>query len=301
MEELKIRLKEVGEQAARNMKPISVSTELPPEYMEAVLTEIPNQLRLLPLDRALMALARFRDWIPRYAEVRASAEANAKDFPLQHFFPIVLISEGNPVLRIETPEDKLDYAAIQSIKLAYRLFAQLRLPPIIALLREKGMDPDTFCAHLSRSNLFSERRLKLIRHGLTRHLEGDYVSGLHILTLQAEGLIRDLARMLGLPVTAKARGERMQERHLQDLLDEAGIVDGLEADFVALFKTLLVDIRGDNLRHGVAHALLEWEEFEEWKCNLMLMVLLNLSGYELRNQGSATGNAGTAAESSASS
>ncbi len=300
VEAIKGRIKAATIEAGRNMKRVTIPVTIPTEAIE----RIAKWLEPLPLEKALQELATWKGWIPTYASAKRIAEENAVRFPLSNLATVQVIRNDNPTIQINSDAEKIEYHAVQNIMMTYALFAQVTLPPAFALLATKGLTVDTLRAHLSQSNVFTPERLELVTRGLERYFAGDYVSALHILPIQLEGVIRDIAARLAVPTTSKARGTGLRERQLDDLLAAESLRSAFGEDFVILLTTFLTDQRGSTLRHGVAHALLDPADFQCWLCDLLIMILLHLSSYRLRRhmdeveRDSPAGKAGTSIDHS---
>jgi len=283
LDRIKVQLEESGRQAVSAMTEItSGPIEIPREAVET----IPNQMRPMSLAGCLRALSRYEGWIPSLDRARRTAAENSGRF-ISQMMPITVFRGEIAALEIVEDAVRVEYEALNLVKMTYQIFAEVQLPAIIAVLQEKGWSAETLSEHLSQGNLFSDGRLQLIRRGLDRYFEGDLFSAIHILVLQVEGIIRDIAGVLGLP-TITRRGRRVQVRTLDSLLEDPDVVGALGSDFSALVRVFMTDPQGDNLRNDVAHALLDVNSFTRWRCEVLLMILVRLSAYRAteRPQGS---------------
>jgi hypothetical protein len=276
LDRVKVRLEEAGRQAVSAMKQItSGPIEIPRDVIEA----IPSQMRPMSLPMCFRALSRYEGWIPSADRARRTAAENAGRF-ISQMMPLTVFRGDIPALEIVEDSARVEYEALNLIKMTYQVFAEAHLPAIIEVLREKGWTAEAFAEHLSHGGLISESRLRLIKHGADRYFADDTVSALHILVLQVEGIVRDAAAVLGLPTTTR-RGGRVQARMLDSLLEDEDIVAVLGCDFSTLPRVFLTDPQGDSLRNDVAHALLDPDSFDRWKCELLVMILLRLSAYQV--------------------
>lgn len=69
----------------------------------------------------------------------------------------------------------------------------------------------------------------------------------------------------------------IQEKQLESLLEDEEVARVLGEDFVFFLRVFLIDQRGDNLRHDVAHGLLQAEACNERIGALLFLSFLRLS------------------------
>jgi hypothetical protein len=288
------RLKEATSRSVAGMKAHVVSVELPRETVD----NAAKALEQLSLRECLQLIAVSRGWIPSVTWSREQAEKNAKKYVLGQLFPTTLVRNDNPAVVIHGQDEKLEYATIEQFRIAYELFMVSKWPGILKQLRDKGLSDDAIIEQLRSSPVFGSDRLELLRSGIANFLSGDFVAAIHVLAIQIEGVLRDLAAKVGRPTSVRTRSG-IQERQLDSLLTDEVLRDGLGEDFVYLLTIVLADKRGDNLRHDVAHGLLSPKAFNEHRCSLLVLILLRISGLRLvpvptagaglpENQGSAT-------------
>lgn len=137
--------------------------------------------------------------------------------------------------------------------------------------------------HFSNSNFFSEERIKIILQGIQRYQEKDYLSSIHILVFQVEGLLREFIGLIGLP-TFSFRNNEMRERMLPDIIETLGQVQGFNTDLLKFINIFLNDIRGDNLRNDIAHGLVQLHTFNKSNSELLIYLLLMLANYRIERE-----------------
>ena len=83
-----------------------------------------------------------------------------------------------------------------------------------------------------------------------------YYEALHILAPQAESIFRNIAReMGGLTVTLESDGTS-KEKVLSSIFDLPELVDAYDNDILFLFKGLLNEQAGANIRNEIAHGIM---------------------------------------------
>ncbi len=114
----------------------------------------------------------------------------------------------------------------------------------------------------------------------------NFVLALDSLSLKIEGLLRDLCNFAGVTTFTQKMDykERViyHEKDLTALLHDEKLGKLMSADDLFLLKFVLVEKAGYNLRHRTAHSLLFFEEYSMFYMNLLFMILLKISKFEIK-------------------
>ena len=137
---------------------------------------------------------------------------------------------------------------------------------------------DEVMKYVSESPLIAEQRRQLLAVGLERYDAGDYVSSVHILVFQIEGIIREFAGINELPTTREEDGIT-QARSLSDLLHDATLTEVFGDDLTQALRTLVVEQVGTNMRNAVAHGLAGPGLFVKPTADLLIVLLLQLASF----------------------
>ena len=101
------------------------------------------------------------------------------------------------------------------------------------------------------------------------------------LVLKIEGLLRDFLLFSGVTTfysTQDNSGRTIyREKDINSLLHEEKVKNLFDADDLLLFKFVLVEKGGYNLRHKIAHSLIMIEEYQIDYIHLLLLILLQIS------------------------
>lgn len=106
------------------------------------------------------------------------------------------------------------------------------------------------------------------------------------LTLKIEGLLRDMCYFKGIATftsrTDKKNGKKIfYEKELNALLSEKRLTELFEIDDLLLFKFVLIEKSGYNLRHKIAHSLMISSEYSVYYAHLLLLILLKIGSFNL--------------------
>jgi hypothetical protein len=219
--------------------------------------------------------------IPSFEKARANAVEESKNNVLVHMASVSLMKGEICVKNISDQNEKLEYNAVNNFQMVYHAVESLVLEPIFKQgeLENPGFT-EALADYLSDYEIISEDRLSLVRHALSRIQEQDYISGIHVLVFQVEGILRDLVAVIGAP-TFTYRNKEMREINLSGILAILNQVDGIDADTLRFIDIFLNDIQGDNYRNEIAHGLLTADSFNERNARLLMLILIKIAPYRM--------------------
>lgn len=114
---------------------------------------------------------------------------------------------------------------------------------------------------VSDNQFVPENREMIYAKGLFHGLEGDFIEAAHLLIPQIENSLRFLLRKKGI-VTSKIDSNGIQnERNLNDILYISETEEIFGKDIIFDLQGLLVERFGANLRHRMAHGLMDYPSF----------------------------------------
>jgi len=227
--------------------------------------------------------------IPDLAEVGEDIDRQTVEFPLQGLFPRTYLQGGKVVGQPATEEERKDAEVVSRLCLFGFLIGQRVHVTLskgqegLALTYDQLLDP-------FRAIGIEDDRLTLVGCGFERFLAKDYVSALHILVPQFEGLLRDQLGKLGVPTTAYRReSARTDDATLGELLrsrtaDDQSVEELLGTDVWNFFRATLVEPVGWNLRNRVAHGLMTAAECRPDVTGLVVHHLIWLVAFARRRR-----------------
>jgi len=257
------------------MKLVEASVKIPREDMERWKAEV-----LAGYDRhGLSVLASAGYALPNAGEVRQSVAAQQEEFPLASLFPSATFENGRVVGRANTAEEHAAVEVRQQLVMHLQMRAATLASWVFERIRERGGTMrDEVLKYISESPVIMEERRELLVVGLERYDAGDYVSSVHIVVFQIEGIVRDFAGLNGLPTTRDENGIT-QARPLPDLLRDEELTRVLGDDLTQALSVLLVEQGGPNVRNAVAHGLAGPGVFVKPTADLLVVLLLQLAGF----------------------
>lgn len=149
-----------------------------------------------------------------------------------------------------------------------------------AMKERKDLSADRLFSYIKQQRTFPLRSLPLIKRGVEKYFDGDYISALHILVPQFESSFLALSEKLGIDTIALNRGDDVSTR--TKVLSENNL-NSLEfrnvwgEDLCEQIKYALFDPLGDKLRHKIAHGEIDPEECSQVNTELVIYFFLVLA------------------------
>ena len=254
-----------------------------------------------------------RKLLPTYKETRKFAEELLKEHPLQSIFPIQIIDErGHNVQHFTSKEEIEEYQTLNQ----YQMYLETQYLPLINMIiieaiKEKKITLSILLEFLEKYSWYGKTIEKKIQNQKVKHnwlsliapsllefsnqMEYFLSSGKYpnlilcvdSLVLKIEGLIRDLCTYSGMTTfyqtTDKQGRDIYLEKDLNALLHDEKMIELMGEDDLFLFKFVLVEKAGYNLRHKIAHSLMYFGEYQIKYANLLFLMLLRLGKFDFQH------------------
>ena len=270
-DEMKLKIKECYEEGQKEFKTIEIPFKLPKDELDSYV----GTFLQFPVVEALKRLAQEKSLLPNIEKIKRDTEKQTRG-KVSSIFPRVSIRKDNPVLESRTGEEILEDHLIQNLEINYKMNAIVFGKIIDRLEKEKGLNTEIFSGFLETYEIFDKDNLEIISVGLERYFSRDYVSAIHVLTPQLEDVLRGLLDKKGLPTTSTRNGV-IREKPLDVIMATPEIKEVLGGDLWYFLKTVLIDQRGENLRHDVAQGLITKNRCNREIVNHLVLSVLKLT------------------------
>jgi hypothetical protein len=280
-QQLKVKMEEAKNIGIKTeLKEITAEIELPLEYFKPMLEKYTNK----PIRQILEILAFESDAIPSFERSKTNAQATFQTSIVHTIFPISLLNENIKYKALSEDEQKLEYLAMSNFMMSYKAITDHYLNVVFqTLLSHSHKFRDELLKRFNEFENVKESRMAFLSEAIENFIEQRYLSAMHILIFQVEGILRDIVGRLGLPVTSY-RNQTTKQITLDEIL-EILKNKGFEAKFVKFIESLLNDLLGDNLRNDTAHGLGKLENYNKMNCQFLIYILIKLSGYNIDQNG----------------
>ncbi len=249
-----------------------VPTEILNKFVDAVVTQTDD------LPSILKRMSRLRELCPKAEYVR---EQTKKTMPVTYqIVSLTTYSTDGHVIDGGSDPQLAWYAKMYEINQG--IISDLYLRRLfIALKERKELDQNTLYSYIESRKTFPPRSLPLIKKGIEAYFSEDYISALHILIPQFEGVFLSLSERVGIDIIALNRSADVSTRTKvlsENHLSSKEFVDKWSEDFCEQIKFILFNSLGHRLRHKIAHGEIDPRECNQTNTELILYLHLVLAG-----------------------
>ncbi|MCG9795327.1 DUF4209 domain-containing protein [Staphylococcus argenteus] len=149
------------------------------------------------------------------------------------------------------------------------------------LISEFEISTDDFMKKFNKWDLLDKKNVPFIECGISRFLEKDYLSALHILVPQFESTVRRMFSKVGYTTTSIRKGNTQQAITFNEFLLRNDVKSSFGNDIHKLIQIVMVEQSGLNLRNEIAHGLIEIRNVNYTKCILVIYLFLILTTYNI--------------------
>ena len=209
-----------------------------------------------------------------------------RKYPLPHIWEEKTINKQGqtisvlPPLNIRNVEEDLELLELHMHRNALEkqsFVGDVWISNALEILREKFTISNTMLDFLIKENpIVPDGRERIIRNGIGMFLNGEYYEAMHILAPQTENIFRNIAREVGgLTVTLEDDGSSM-EKVLSSIFSLPELLDCYDNDILFIFKGLLNEQTGANIRNEVAHGIIDEKKCSSGACLFFGVALIKL-------------------------
>ncbi|MDD3222062.1 MAG: DUF4209 domain-containing protein, partial [Lachnospiraceae bacterium] len=258
-EETHRKLVSVQKEIPQLMVPFSTEVDVSGLYKS-----IDLNLRDLSIEESIVRLTQM---IVLYKkdEMKNKVVEEYKNYPLSHLFGKNMINESGQTVftlpplnldNIEADEELLNFHINQKMMEEGKIAGDMCIKYALYRIRQNHEIKREDIDFLVKDNpIIPEGRERIFGSAIYMILCGQYYEGIHILAPQIENLFRCIAKEVGgLTVTLENDGTS-KEKVLSSVFDLPELVDCYDNDILYLFKALLNEQSGANIRNEIAHGI----------------------------------------------
>ena len=281
--------------------------------------EIAEKVCVEEPEKIISVLVNDKGLLPKLQDMEARAEEIAKKTVLSSIAPVSITDHrGHTAEHFSTEDERKYYRILEQYAFEINLGRQflvneiflkavqcgkLNIHTVIDCFERKSWFGKNIRKRIPGGKFVTYNWLNMIAPGLNEYFnqmkahflepayEPNFVLAIDSLTLKIEGLIRDICSLSGITTfyMAKDKQERniVREKDINRLLREEAIKKLFDEDDLLFFKFVLVEKAGLNLRHKIAHCLIDYSEYNVTYMHLLLLVLFRLGRYDFVKAGEA--------------
>ncbi|PTF28047.1 DUF4209 domain-containing protein [Staphylococcus cohnii] len=278
--EMKILVKKTYEEYEKSneMSLIKSTIEFSKEEIDKVIDSFISSDVQMSLDK----IAYSNHLIPKITIIEDQVDKLSKEFPLQDFISKSLLSDGKKIVENTTEEDNKTINFNSNYMYHLNINVEIFLKAIFdKLILEFEISTEDFMQKFNRWELLDNKNIPFIEHGISRFLEKDYLSALHILVPQYESTVRRMFSKADYSTTSIRKGNTQQEVTFNEFLLRDDVKSAFGNDVHKLIQVVMVEQSGLNLRNEIAHGLIEFSKINYTKCILIIYLFLVLTRYNI--------------------
>jgi hypothetical protein len=266
------------------------------------------------IEEILIYLATSDLLLPIFEKVKEAAnEMFEKD--ITHFIcsgPIIFDSHNNITKKINSDEEHINYLYFENYRITLDI-SMMRLNYIILeLIKSQKLSYNSLLSFFRKNSWFGSKLnkntslkekisyswLQLLGEPLREYFnqlipyldsnhkyKPSFILCIDSLTIKIEGIIRDLFTLNNIPTTKVEEDKNglniTKEKDINILLHEARATEIFNKNDIAFFKFVLTENLGLNLRNKIAHSLIYPQEYSIQIINILFMIILKLSKYQI--------------------
>lgn len=273
--EVRIVLEKRGPEALAAMKTYSVEISIDLKELDRSLEEI------VFVRHTFLALLRLaRNLIPKCERLRKRVKEHEKQFIFYRLVQRTIIDhDGLRKASIGSSEDDLEGRMVEEATTGFRL-----APDFFSRGYQKAKEKFAFTSHdlveiFSAPSVIRPEMTKPLEEGIAAYDGGDYFKAVSVLIPQIEAMLRELLKLLEIPVRKGLRGGNgaTELKNMNDVLSDVRVKETLEEDLLFFLRIVYIDKRSYNLRNEVAHGVLPADGFNQATASLIMMSLVLLA------------------------
>ncbi len=246
--------------------------------------------------------------LPNVQKVKEESKKLEREFSFSHIFPIILTDQqGNPAQNFRTDEEREKFRLMERYRYEIDLNNKFIIHEILlAGIRENKINTKTVIEFLAKNSWAGKNFVKQMPNNkeITKNWIGllapaldeyffqmsnyfsdtartpNFILCIDSLTLKIEGLLRDFSELNGIPISDVKKDGIAREKLLSDFLDEEELKTKFSEDELMFLKFLLVEQAGFNLRHRVAHSLMNFYDYNFDSMNYLFIGMLRICKYD---------------------
>lgn len=168
----------------------------------------------------------------------------------------------------------------QNILKKQQIVGNIWIKNVLSLIRDRFVIDNSMVEFLVKDNpIVPEGRQRIFQSAISLFLRGEFYEAIHIMAPQTENLFRNIAKEVGgLTVTLENDGSSM-EKVLSSIFNLPEMLDCYDNDILFIFKGLLNEQAGANIRNEVAHGIIGEKACSSGVCLYFGVAVIKLLSY----------------------
>jgi hypothetical protein len=278
--ELKVKLRQIHLKAEKQFSSYGTEVQMPEWIKERLkiyenLTSIEQLLKSILIDRSL---------ILSVEGIKKETQRLIHEHPLMYLPRASIIGNGRKISNPTNDDEMFEFHFHQTYLREFDFRVVFLLCNIVFILEKKKICVDDVMKFYRKWEFYDPKRDTLIERGIQRFLEKDYISAMHIIIPQIEGLLRHMFYCVDLSTTT-IHGTTQHEELLHQFLQRTEVKEALGEDLHKCYEVVLVLGQGWNLRNEIAHGIAYQEIFNLKFASVIFYLFMRLLAFGTKKVG----------------
>ena len=267
------RLQDIGPDISSSLVSIEHKQEIPAEDVERFL----NEMQAGSLQDGFRRVATF--FLPNVKQLEEELRSRADSIPEVLFGGKNILNEWGRTVAVVGPiKTDLEGNLYGEILTRMQLSSGFLHAALTNIFVAHAATPKEVTDLFAQCPLVIRTNAPLVRAAVTAYMGRDFLVAIHLMVPLFEGMMRRLLDFCLGNTLKQSRNELPKQKNLDDLLAEPTIEAILGRDTKLLFRAVLCDPRGWNIRNDVAHGDWSADQFSWMPADRLFQCLLILMG-----------------------
>jgi Domain of unknown function (DUF4209) len=252
-----------------------------------------------------------KDLLPTYKNMEELAAELTKNAPLQGIVPVIVTDQyGHAAEHFSSDEEEKYFGILQQYRLDIMLKQLLINEIFFEALSQEKLNIWTIMDFFQKNSWYgknitknapsnqtstynwliliapsiNEYFIQMKAHLFQPEYAPNMVLAMDSLALKIEGLVRDICAFSGITTFYQTKDRQgriiIREKDINWLLREEPIKKLFDEDDLLFFKYVLIEKAGLNLRHKIAHCLIDYLNYDIIYMHLLILILFKLGRYD---------------------
>ena len=253
----------------------------------SIIEEIKNDIKGLSLEECIIYFLKVVDF-PRKDSLKQRIKDELKISPLASMIPVSIVNKTGRVLCLLDPIIGIDLDADSFTldrHLAHKLLIETQIYSlgieylINHINQTYDVTPEVLDFLVEDNLIVPENRRSIFKYAIYLFFNDRRYEAMHILAPQVENLFRELAKNCGGSITTIDNHGIGQVKLLKSIFETAELLECYNSDILFLFRSLLIEIAGGNIRNDIAHGLLDEDDIGRSEYSYFFGALIKLILY----------------------
>lgn len=215
-------------------------------------------------------------FIPKKEEILNTAKKRQAN-SLINLIGISKISNDRKVFDANSDDEREKYFLFEEYNTWLQLMFSIMYNKIWIKLEQQGLSCEMVVDRITGWECISEIDADIIKVGIERYFNEDFISAIHILVPKFESCFREFFSWGGYPTTSIKKSATQHEQTFNEFLENDFVKDNIDSDIIFFIKYVMVDNLGYNLRNDIAHGLAGADKFSRNIANIVLCLYFILT------------------------